>query len=402
MTTQTIQCIVNNKLDEHIHQAAKTADYQTGFGILGCDLSKPTFWVAYQRQSQEEQYHNNRLPDYLHTCAVEAKRLNVVVPREYILYDLTTGEHLERPAMIQLRKLMAEQRIAGIIFPALDRLSREPLHQQIFELEATHYGVRLHYADAPSGNDPGNQFARTILAHAAKLVKIANRKNNAGGNVGRVINRNVPAGKTPYGYKYHAEYEDLGYGRRKLLQAWWEIDKIDPEGSPEWGSEAWVVAQTFHWIGDEERTLYWVAKKLNESNIKPRYADAWSPSLISFIVKKHCYTRHHVYNRATYVPNPQRPLGDLTSAVRRTLRRSKPEAAWVSFDVPPLVSDELWERSNQILAERGRGRGKEDRRIEALLRSRAFCPSCGKPLTVYRDSNHPNLTYYVCGTRSQG
>jgi hypothetical protein len=389
-------------MDEYIIQAAKAAGYEKGFGIQGCELSKPTFWVAYQRQSQEDQYHNNRLPDYLHTCAIEAKRLNVTVPREYILYDLITGEHLERPAMIQLRKLMAEHRIAGIIFPALDRLSREPLHQQIFELEATHYGVQLYYADAPSGDDPGSQFARTILAHAAKLVKIANKRNNTGGNIGRVINRNVPAGKTPYGYKYYADYEDLGHGRRKLLKAWWEIDRIDSEGNLEWGSEAWVVAQTFHWIGDEERTLYWVAKQLNELNIKPRYTDVWSPSLVSFIVKKRCYTGHHFYNRAAYVPNPKRPLGDLTSAVRRTLRRSKAETEWVSFDVPPLVSNELWERSNQILTERGRGRGKEGRSIEALLRRRTFCPSCGQPLTVYRDSNHPNLTYYICRTRSQG
>jgi uncharacterized protein YbaR (Trm112 family) len=52
--------------------------------------------------------------------------------------------------------------------------------------------------------------------------------------------------------------------------------------------------------------------------------------------------------------------------------------------------------------ERGRGRGKEGRRIEALLRSRVFCPSCRQPLTVYRDSNYHNLTYYIGGTRSQG
>jgi len=402
MVIQTIEPIIKEMLDEYIGQAAKAAGYENGFGIQGCDLSKPIWWAAYCRQSQEEQYHNNRLPDYLHTCAVEAKRLNVMVPREYVLYDLVTGEHLERPAMIQLRKLMSERHIAGIIFPALDRLSREPLHQQIFELEATHYGIQLHYADAPSGNDPGSQFARTILAHAAKLVKIANRKNNSGSNVGRVISRNVPAGKTPYGYKYQAEYEDMGYGRRRLLRAWWEVNKIDSEGSPEWGSEAWVVVQVFHWIGDEERTLYWVAKKLNELNIKPRYTDEWSPSLVGFIVKKRCYTGHHVYNRATYVPNPRKPLGDLTGAVRRTLRRLKPEAEWVPFDVPTLVSDELWERSNRIVVERGRGRGKEGRRIEALLRSRVFCPSCGQPLTVYRDSNHHHLTYYICGTRSQG
>ncbi len=100
-------------------------------------------------------------------------------------------------------------------------------------------------ADAPSGNDPGSQFARTILAHSAKLGKIATRRNNRGGNIGRVVSRNVPAGKTPYGYRYHAEYEDLGHGRRKLISANWLIDSLSPEGKLIHGSEAWIVNQVF-------------------------------------------------------------------------------------------------------------------------------------------------------------
>jgi hypothetical protein len=260
MSIKNAEPISRDVLDEYIVQAARATDYEEGFGIRGCDLSKATWWASYQRQSQEDQSHNNRLPDYLHTCASEAKKLNVIVPREYILYDVVTGEHLERPAMIQLRRLMSERCIAGILFPALDRLSREPLHQQIFELEATHYGIQLYYADAPSGNDPGSQFARTILAHAAKLVKIANRRNNRGGNIGRVISKNVPAGKTPYGYQYHAEYEDLGHGRRKLIVASWLIDSFDDEGKLKYGSEAWIVNQIFRWVGTENRTLYWAAK----------------------------------------------------------------------------------------------------------------------------------------------
>ena len=166
MVTQIIEPENKEMIDEYIAQAAKAAGYEKGFGIRGCDLSKPLWWTAYCRQSLDEQGNNNRLPDYLRTCALEAKKLGAVVPREYVLFDLMTGEHLERSKMIYLRKLMAERRIAGVIFPALDRLSREPLHQQIFELEAAHYGVLLQYADAPSGNDPGSQFARTILAHS--------------------------------------------------------------------------------------------------------------------------------------------------------------------------------------------------------------------------------------------
>jgi len=389
-------------MDEYIVQAAKAADYEKGFGIQGCDLSKPIWWAAYCRQSLDEQGNNNRLPDYLRTCAMEAKRLAVIVPREYVLFDLMTGEHLERPKMIYLRKLMAERQISGVVFPALDRLSREPLHQQIFELEAAHYGVYLQYADAPSGNDPGSQFARTILAHAAKLVKIANRRNNRGGNIGRVVSRNVPAGKTPYGYRYHAEYEDLGHERRKLISANWLVDSLDPEGKLIHGSEAWIVNQVFQWVGTENRTLYWAAKRLNEMSIKPRYAKEWSPALISFIVKNRCYTGHHVYNKATYVPNPNKPIGDVTYAIRRTVRQLKPESEWAHFEVPPLVPEKLWDLANLNLAERGRGKGKEGRRLDALVRGRIFCPSCNQLMSIYRDSNYHHLTYYRCTSRSQG
>ena len=246
MVTQTIELITKQVLDEHVAQAAKSASYEKGFGITGCDLSQPIWWAAYCRQSLDQQVNNNRLPEYLLTLAKMAKEQGIVVPREYIFCDLMTGEHLERPKMIYLRKLMAERQISGVVFPAIDRLSREPLHQQIFELEAAHYRVQLQYADTPSGNDPGSQFARTILAHAAKLVNIANRKNNRGGNIGRIINRNVPAGKTPYGYKYHAEYEDLGHGRRKLIRAYWIVDKLDPDGDPEWVS-GFIRRRTARW-----------------------------------------------------------------------------------------------------------------------------------------------------------
>ncbi len=83
------------------------------------------------------------------------------------------------------------------------------------------------------------------------------------------------------------------------------------------------------------------------------------------------------------------------------MRRVKPENEWVHFEVTPLVSEELWAQANRSLMERGRGKGKEGKRIEALLRGRLFCPSCRQLLAIYRDSNH-HLTYYICGSRSQG
>ena len=110
------------------------------------------------------------------------------------------------------------------------------------------------------------------FAHAAKLVKIANRRNNRGGSIGRAVGGNVPAGKTSYGYKYQAQYDDLSHGRRRLAKAKWVVDRLNPDGELEFGSEAWTVVQIFRWVGHEGRTLYWVAKRLNDLGIRPRYA----------------------------------------------------------------------------------------------------------------------------------
>ncbi len=123
------------------------------------------------------------------------------------------------------------------------------------------------------------------------------------------------------------------------------FDKIDSEGSPEWGSEAWMVVQVFRWIGQEGRSTFWAADELNRLGIKPRYAEKWSPALIGFICKNRAYTGKHAYNKACYITNPERPLKDITAEVKRTIRRPKPEDDWAHFEVPALVSEELWRRA---------------------------------------------------------
>ncbi len=96
------------------------------------------------------------------------------------------------------------------------------------------------------------------------------------------------------------------------------------------------------------------------------------------------------------MPNPNRPLGDVTGVVKRTLIRPKPAGEAVEYSVPALVSDELWQKANDTLTTRGRGRGKEGKTIAALLRNRIFCPRCGKPLVVRRRKSCDPKIYYHC------
>jgi hypothetical protein len=141
--------------------------------------------------------------------------------------------------------------------------------------------------------------------------------------------------------------------------------------------------------------VYWVAKTLNEMGVKGPTGGIWAQDSARYVMLNRCYTGHHKYNANMRVPNPKRPLGDITGAVRRTLIRPKPAGETVEFSVPPLVSEELWLKANQATRERGRGRGKEGKSIAALLRNRMFCPGCGKPMVLKRRGTSDKF-YYLC------
>jgi hypothetical protein len=392
----TMEVMNKERLDGYIIEAAKAAGYEEGFGVAGCDLSPNRWWVAYTRQSTREQAQNDRLGEYLLTCARLAKQYGGIVPREYVIYDAESSEDLNRSGMNWLRKeLIARRRIAGVVIPFQGRLSADPLHQMVFERECTYYGVRVVYGDAPAGQDWASQTARLVQAQSNALRVKCNRDNALAGNITRVLVGKVPAHRVAYGYVYRADkIIEPRTGRAKVLRAWWEINELGPDGKPAYRSPAWVVMEIFVWIGDEGRTAYWVAGKLNELGIRPPYRTSWAPKTVIMIAERRCYTGKAEYNANGRVPNPEKPLGDLTLGIKRTLVRPKPDSEKVIFDVPALITEEQWVRANKNLRERGRGRGKQGRRIKALFRARMLCPRCGKPMSVLRKKGSDQVYYY--------
>lgn len=395
MVTQTVELITKEQLDSYIEQAANITGYQNGFGVTDCDLSKNIWWSAYCRQSLDQQTHNNRLPEYLLTLAKMAKEEGIVVPREYIFYDHETGEHLERPGMTYLRyKLAHKKQILGILFADIRCLSREPAPQQVFERECEILGIRLLFGDAPSGMDPGSQFARSAITFSNKLARLATHRNARAGNIGRILKGLVPSCKAAYGYVYRRDAEITSDGKVLIKKAWWEVDQIDLNGELVPDSQAWLVRQIFNWIGNEGRTLFWVARELNRLGYKAPAGGSWRSNRVCKVVRRRCYTGKNVYNSICMVPNPNKPLGDITAQIKRTISRPKPEDEWVYFNVSTLVEEELWKRANESLTKRGRGRGKEGKKILALLRNRIYCPRCGLPLVVRRDGKHQSVFYH--------
>lgn len=141
--------------------------------------------------------------------------------------------------------------------------------------------------------------------------------------------------------------------------------------------------------------MHWVTKQLNETGVKTAEGRKWSPGTVAKIVHRECYSGNHAYNVNSRVPNPNRPLGDITAEVKRTLLMPKPQQEWVNFQIPPLVDETLSQKARENVIERGKGRGKQGKTIQSLLRNRLFCPRCGKPMVVRRDGRQ-NRVYYHC------
>ncbi len=283
-----VEIIKEERLDGYIKEAAHIANYEDGFGITGCDLSKNHWWAAYNRQSTREQSENDRLGEYLLTLAKLAKQLGVIVPREYIIYDARSSENLNRPGINWLRReLVASRRISGIIVPFQGRLSADPLHQLTLERECEYYGVQLVCGDAPTGNDWASQTTRLIQAQANSLRVKSNRDNVLAGNIARVMTGKVPCHRAPYGYILVTDKViDQRTGRVKVNSASWEIENTDSDGNIIPGTPAWVVHQIFIWVGEQGRTCYWVASELNKLKIPPPQRETWMPRTVIKVVPK--------------------------------------------------------------------------------------------------------------------
>jgi len=393
-----VEIIKEERLANYIKEAAGIADYKDGFGISGCDLSQNHWWAAYTRQSTREQSENDRLGEYLLSLAKLAKQMGVIVPREYIIYDARSSENLNRPGIDWLRReLIAGRRISGVIVPVQGRLSADPLHQLTLERECDYYGVQLVCGDSPTGNDWASQTARLIQAQANSLRVKSNRDNVLAGNIARVMTGKVPCHRAPYGYILVTDKViDHRNGRVRVNSASWQIDKVDADGNLIPYSPAWVVHQIFIWVGEQGRTCYWVASELNKMQIPPPQRETWMPRTVIKIVNRQSYTGKAEYNVNGRFPNPERPFGDPTMGVKRTLIRPKPEKDRVAYTVPALTSEELWSLANQNIKERGRGRGKQGKSIPALLRSRILCPKCNKPMSVMRKEAGSDEVFYFC------
>jgi|SRR5579859_457003 len=406
-----VRPLTREEFEEQIEAVRRARpDVAQHFGVRGLNL-KTDHWSVYIRQSLKEQSRNNRVAEYLLSAALEAFKLNVVVPIEYILYDHETGEHMERPVFLMIRQeLIAKRRIAGIISPKLDRLSRIPSHIADFERRCEHVRVIYWFGDVPNGTDPISKSLRQSIAIGAQFVLHANRENARSGSIGRIIKGGVPAGRAAFGYVYCPIPESD-------KRAAWRLDAVQEGALVPFnafqlsgmhqltnyfveGSQAHSAAIIFYLAAVERRSSTYIVNYLIEHGSLATQG-VWRDTTIRYILHNTIYYGVGMYNTKELVENPDHAVNDdITAKPRRTVAQPKPQSEWHAFSVPALVDKATWDAAQLSIADASRWRGRSKPRIETLLRGFILCPKCGN-LMKYCGPQPPKVRfpYYRCSKR---
>jgi site-specific DNA recombinase len=310
-----------------------------------------------------------------------AKRQEFAVVAE--LVDTYTGVSINRPKLAQLRTMIRNGEIEGVVFFSSDRFTREMADGQLLRSEIFKYGVRFFYAS--SGREvhdtPEDELNEDISAAANKYwwnkikeAVVRTRKQK--------IDEGYPPGTgTPlYGYKLVGEKRRTSYETVPALAA--------------------IVQLIFHMFVYDNMGVMAIVKYLSARKVP-------SPGDISRTSKKQqAFGQWHRYAVYAMLRN-ESYIGKAHVGKFRVIRGEDNEKVavmqdksdWIEISVPAIIDEKTFDLAQAKLDE-GRKRSPRGQKYQYLMGRLMTCKNCGlsiqhsaKIVTKNRDRV---IQYYRC------
>ena len=275
-----------------------------------------------------------------------------------------SGATLLRPALEQLRDVVALEGIDRLYVLSPDRLSRKYAYQVLLVDEFERAGCAVVFLNQTLGQSPEDHLLLQVQGmiaeyERAKIMERSRRGKRHAAQTGKVA---VLSG-APYGYHYVTKQDGGGQARYEII----------PE-------EADVVRQIFHWVGLERVSIGEVCRRLGQRGYRTRTGKTyWDRSVVWGMLKNPAYKGQAAFGKTRV--GPLRPR--LRAQRGKPLQPRKgvsifdvPSEAWSSIPVPALVEAALFEQVQQQLAENRKRARQRKRGAKYLLQGLITCSHC--------------------------
>jgi len=315
--------------------------------------------AIYCRVSTEDQEREGTsLQTQLDACLAYCQQKGYQVSRRFS--ETYSGLTLERPKLDELRDLIRNNEIDVVIVYCLDRLSRDPTHGVILTQELEKHHITLEAVTETVESTELGKLINYIRGYASKVEAEKIRERTMRGKLARLKQGRLPQGTGIgiYGYQWDKET-----GCRTVID-----------------SEAKVVQNIFAMVL-QGFSFIKIAKELNVAGVKSKSGSMWNTTTIKRMVT------NEAYMGKTYSHKQKR--------ISKAKVISRPKEEWILLRniTPPIISEEMFNRTQEVLRQ-----AKQARPIRQnspyLLTGFIKCSKCGSP--ICGSTLNGKYRYYQC------
>jgi site-specific DNA recombinase len=266
-----------------------------------------------------------------------------------------------------------------VVITAPDRLARNYVHQVLLLEELQAHGCEVRFLDRPMSQDPHDQLLLQIRGAVAEYERtLITERMRRGRRRKLEAGLMLPWTRAPFGYRVDPDRPR------------------DPVGVRIEEAEAAIVREMFAWYADEAHSFCSLARLLERRGIRTSTGLArWNLASIRGLLTNPAYAGQVYGNRWHRRGTLERRSATAPRKRSAMSRVDAPREEWILVaEIPPLVSQEQFDRVQARLASNRRFAQRNNKAHPYLLRGLVSCGVCG--LACLARTTIGGHRYYSC------